>query len=746
MSTRTVLNTNFLLARFSLRQRHIWKITQHGQSFSCDNFCSKREIYRNNCEIKNSSTTLNLKSWRQTRVSETGKRTLTNIRNCNENEAEAKTSLYEISDEAVSRTELMTRRLLDGSAETYCYTRQVFNNTLNDWAQIAKEAKMSSWKSKDDIPPTSYILQRANALFDLMEKHCGEGDNAHDTVRLRAIRPNIVSYNSMLKIMAACGDAEGAESLFLRMVNMKHVQANVVSLNTVLNAFVNKCRHYGRQNRQLDFASRAAATKSAITFAERAEGLFKRFLKHNEIHPNVRSYNTLISMWASIKSKDSIERSLNLQQYARDYIRFDVITLNTLLKVLSQNPRKGNGKKAESIIIWFEKQYDVVPNQKTLATLLNVWAKSPERNAAYKAEDILIRMEEVSHQDGSNIEPNCIAYTSVIDAFANRAQRDANASTKAINILNKMLALSKGGLDPHNSPNTITFNVVIKALANSNSSSSGDKAKELLNKMVQFEDRNLLHMAPSTTTFNTVISAYSKSRDRNAGNKAREVLDLFEKLSLSGKVSSKPDVTTYSSTLYAYKFYDGDDSIDRAIDLLNGMESSGRLNIRPDKQCYTNIINLCAKSSNPAKGVHAKAIFERMLRANIKADVISCTALMNACAFSKGNEKFRVNMFKEVKDIIEYMRCKSIVPNEITYLTMITACLNLCVNNDEKQTLLKEYFDACCESGFVTSKIIEKLPQDITRNILIEDVPCSWIRNVKRAPVYHTKKGNGRDL
>jgi hypothetical protein len=70
---------------------------------------------------------------------------------------------------------------------------------------------------------------------------------------------------------------------------------------------------------------------------------------------------------------------------------------------------------------------------------------------------------------------------------------------------------------PDVTPNTVSFNSVITAWANSRDPSAGRRAKAILNQMLELHEAGNADAKPDTTTFNSVINAWSNSRDPSAG-------------------------------------------------------------------------------------------------------------------------------------------------------------------------------------------------------------------------------------
>ena len=603
--------------------------------------------------------------------------------------------------------ELTTRRLLDGSAVGSFYTPQIFNNTLNDWAKAAQELAKGHYVGMLTI---SHIVDHALALLSFMEQEGNERKGCR-------IKPNLVSYNSVLKVLAIAGDIDKACDLFLRMQEMKI--ANSISLNITLNSFASRVKWVDES--------------SAINIGERAENLIEKVRKGSKITPDIRTYNTLVNIWANAKCGNSIERALSVIRCIKETLDLDgdVITLNTLLKAVANCPTISNkGQQAESILALFEKEYNISPNEKTFGALLNVWAKSFEPNAAYRAEEILKRMEQLAQKGNSDFQPNLFAYTTVIDAFANRSERDKNAANIAASILEKLFVLAVSHGEEFR-PNVVCCNTVIKAYARSNKRGSTDKAFELLNLMIKGPTDGLQIARPNIISFNTVLMAFATNNEPKAWEKALSVFSLLKHLSINGDISFSPNLVTYSTLLHAIKEYPNRQNLVIAEALLGEMErisKQGNLEIFPDNRCYTFVISAYAKSSEMRKAWKAKQLLDRMMCNGINADIYTYTAALSACRNSiEVKEKEKVEILDILLKFIDRMKIDKIHPNEVTYAVMLEAIARLCTDEGKRTMLLKKIFTSCCKEGFVTKRILDQIPMEAR-----EQPETSWNRNVSK--------------
>mgnify|MGYP000134783845 CR=1 FL=1 len=125
------------------------------------------------------------------------------------------------------------------------------------------------------------------------------------------IKPNSVSYNSALKVIAVIGDIDRACALFVRMQELG--VANTISLNTTLHAFAVRARCN-------NISISAEDECSVVQIGERAEAIVNGVkkcgygdeIKTDNVQPDIRTYNTLVNIWANSRCVDSIERAVGV--------------------------------------------------------------------------------------------------------------------------------------------------------------------------------------------------------------------------------------------------------------------------------------------------------------------------------------------------------------------------------------------------------------------------------------------------
>ena len=154
------------------------------------------------------------------------------------------------------------------------------------------------------------------------------------------------------------------------------------------------------------------------------------------LQPNLISYNTLLSAYAKCGESATCLRILGDMP-----MEPDVISYNACLHAIARSRSPDAGEKAEELL----RSMSVVPNTRSFATCIDAWAQNGEPDRAYA---ILAEMPE----------PNAVAYTAVIHAYARSHVVDK--ASRSLEILKEMK-------DANVQPNQMTYNNILNAMASS---------------------------------------------------------------------------------------------------------------------------------------------------------------------------------------------------------------------------------------------------------------------------------------
>jgi DNA-binding phage protein len=163
------------------------------------------------------------------------------------------------------------------------------------------------------------------------------------------------------------------------------------------------------------------------------------------------------------------------------------------------------------------------------------------------AEDIYNRLEESYRQGKTDVIPNTIVATSIIDAWSQSG--DANAGAKAENLLNKLNRLFEDYRDENMRPNVLSYTATINTIAKARQFGKAAKAQMLLNRMIDLYKAGDNYVKPTVHTFTAVINACAYTLgDSSEKRKAFEIAtSVFKSMS----EYAQPNEITYGTFLKA---------------------------------------------------------------------------------------------------------------------------------------------------------------------------------------------------
>jgi Pentatricopeptide repeat domain len=399
--------------------------------------------------------------------------------------------------------------------------------------------------------------------------------------------------------------------------------------------------------------------------------------------------------------------------------------------------------------------FDVLVNRPSLKvstitcdTVLKSWANQGDVEGAERAQLILERLEEMNNGD---VKPSVHSYGTVVHAWAS-CRGGVEAAEKAEAVLHKML-------QPNHrvKPDTVVFNSVINAWANSGDSGAGVKAVELLNKMRDMHNpRKGYATAPDAFSYNTVLAAWSHSDDMRAGRETERILkEMQEAYKANPHIAPAPNTVSFNSVLHAWSRSATEGAVKRAQAVLEFMIKSSRDSIAPDVVSFTSVLNALAKSKEPEKAAKCRKLLFQMLqlydttkRPSLKPSQVPFNAVLNACAFSASD-----TTPKEQKDALQiaistfYELTKRARPDTVSYGNLMKCFHNLMPPGARRNEMALQLFDNCTKAGLVGDLVWTEVRQTVQSRVLqraleskglqaspsnaqVKDLPPSWTSQV----------------
>ena len=361
------------------------------------------------------------------------------------------------------------------------------------------------------------------------------------------------------------------------------------------------------------------------------------------------------------------------------------------------------------------------PNTVLISSVIHALAKDNSKGAAIRAEQLLRRMVEMHSvymeanptATASPMEPNCVSFTAVVDAWSRRRKAD-----RAQQVLNWMLryasnttheqAMSYNDTSAdtalrsrHLRPNAATFNAVIAAWAKTSPPSteptlSAKKAEVLVQAMKKVGVR------PDAYSYASLLSAWTSIPQRPQGAlKADEILRRMEvecdELARAAAVPNHNDDTwnplnpvppnrvCYNTVLDGFAKTEkpelAEDTLCRMVDR---HERNPLTAPCPNRTSFNIVVQAWAKSGRADAGQKAQDLLEAMeemaakaldadgVKIAIEPDIFTYNSCLDG--WMRGNS---VNHATNAEKLLEKMAlgrtANGVVPDRISYNTVIAA-------------------------------------------------------------------------
>lgn len=274
------------------------------------------------------------------------------------------------------------------------------------------------------------------------------------------------------------------------------------------------------------------------------------------------------------------------------------------------------------------------------AQLRNAWSKSglPYR-AGKRCETLLNRMISMAMDDGrARMTPDTVSFNIAIAALAQGKERDSGSRAEAL--MYKMENL-RGAAGWDCAPDQITYNCVINNWASSRSPGAAERATEILNHMIHRNEAGVSNVTISDVTYSVVLKALAKSNDRNALDHAEEVFEGYRKAVDDGKWGLSHYAITWNAMINCYAKSRRPDSGKKAMELFETMKANvgkpGWEFCFVDKYTYTSLIDAIAKEESYESSERAIQLLEEIEKTYqetgdilFEPNILLYTAVVNA--------------------------------------------------------------------------------------------------------------------
>ena len=525
------------------------------------------------------------------------------------------------------------------------------------------------------------VIRRAQKADDILQRM----EDRFNRIRRVGAKPDTISYASVLNGYANAGKAPEAERILNKMIAVSNhdnatslsdhkefdvVKPNVICFNTVIDAW-SKTRG-------------SSSAENAHAILQKMEDLSET---SNDLFPDTISYTSAISAYARSgrddagdRAEELLQRSLELYNDGHHKLKPDRITFTSCIDAMSKQYQKLHRKhrrnepechKIEDRINALIQQMDEQGLISTMAynILLDLFAKTGQ---VKKAEETFEQMKE--EKGNRNVKPDIISYNSLLQALC-RQKHNQSSLAKAQSLLQSM---EDGDNDVK--PDVGSYNTVMTGLAKNNSSSQSNRNTKSNNDLVQrylssMEERyqkKLSNVKPNLITYNICIGSWSRSGHEQSVDRAIELLDKM--IDSDDNYILQPDVFSFASVISTIAKSGKKNGLEHATSTMDKMKQLG---VKANRVIYNSLINCWSKSGRPDAAEKAEEILIMMSEADdpeVSPDSVTFSSVINCWAQRGGPgsgeraEKILDMMEHNWKSGNNYMK-----PNRYTYGSVLNA-------------------------------------------------------------------------
>ncbi|KAL3908613.1 MAG: hypothetical protein SGILL_008419, partial [Bacillariaceae sp.] len=425
---------------------------------------------------------------------------------------------------------------------------------------------------------------------------------------MKALQPDTYTFNNVLNVYALSGSVAPALALLEDMEKLydsdqaqnAHCKPDCFSYTTVTKAFATKQQKLGAN----------ADTDDLLDLAEHAAEILDR-MKSRRVTPNLITYNTLMNIWANVKTRDAMQIAEELLRAAQQP---DSFSYSTMIHGWSKTRVPEAGQRAHG---FFNELLDLPPSRQrrnfSITTLgnsvISTYAKSGEWDAPKHAEQVLAQLEGRFLNGDNNARPDKTTFLSTLNAYAKAGLPDAEERCDAM--LGRMEHYREifqlDGLDPDRN----VYNAYLNALAKSQRPSAVDKAEEILTMMETSRNPDL---RPDIVTYSTFIDCHTKCGERSL-ERAEELLRFVEGTYRRGDATLTPNAVFYSAILQAWAKTGTIRGAEKAEELLRrnaALFEEGNLYAKPTVIVYNAVIDSFARSGVERAAIQAEELLEEL--------------------------------------------------------------------------------------------------------------------------------------
>lgn len=368
-----------------------------------------------------------------------------------------------------------------------------------------RDNSRSCWAKPDLISYNSLLFclardgseARSKEALELFEKLKRRFERTHN----ESIRPDEVTYGSVLHALAQVGMAHDAQAILDTIEEDESVTPSLTIYNTVLNAYANSFER--------------GAPRRAEMLLDRMKNLSSTG-ENPDIEPDIVSISTVMACHArsrkranAIRAEELLDEAIKSYSLGNAKMKPDSIMFNCAILAWAQCSSTARDEwdrcgrllepPAERAEMLLHKLLDlsrsgtleIAPVAQTVNLVLDGWAKSAREDAGDRALRLMRDMPNFG------VTADECSYNSVLNAMSK--QGDAQSIEKALTIFRELQTLSSSGENGRLTISDLSYNVMITVYGRSDDKDGARHAESLLRSM---EDNGV---QPTIITYNSCI-------------------------------------------------------------------------------------------------------------------------------------------------------------------------------------------------------------------------------------------------
>jgi Pentatricopeptide repeat domain len=227
-----------------------------------------------------------------------------------------------------------------------------------------------------------------------------------------------------------------------------------------------------------------------------------------------------------------------------------------------------------------------------------------KKDIVAKIEGIVKEMEELAAAGSDDVKPDAYTYTMLLLAHATHGQDPYKAEAVLEHMYQRHL---EDGKSKSTQPNVRSFNVCLKAWAQSQADNAPERADGILGRMWKLHETGILeNVKPDAISYTTVMMCHVRSRSPGRGRRCQDLLEEME-------ARSVPSVDTcYILPISTWISVGDVQKAEESLDHFIMQHQNGKIKFKPNEVAFKVVSRAWAKSKHPTAAARIEGLIHKM--------------------------------------------------------------------------------------------------------------------------------------